>query len=70
MQMERIAVKDVTADELLERIRLLESKQGEAAGPKLDPFNQQEILSRLEVCSHLFVGVCLLMGSEEGAGER
>eukprot|EP00198_Chlamydomonas_reinhardtii_P013540 XP_001702877.1 flagellar associated protein [Chlamydomonas reinhardtii] len=47
-KMERIAVKDVTADELLERIRLLESKQGEAAGPKLDPFNQQEILSRLE----------------------
>ncbi|KAG2450578.1 hypothetical protein HYH02_005079 [Chlamydomonas schloesseri] len=47
-KMERIAVKDMTADELLERIKLLESKQGEAAGPKLDPFNQQEILSRLE----------------------
>ncbi|KAG2493370.1 hypothetical protein HYH03_008502 [Edaphochlamys debaryana] len=47
-KMERIAVKDVTADELLERIKMLESQQGEAAGAKLNPFNQQEILARLE----------------------
>ncbi|KXZ56196.1 hypothetical protein GPECTOR_1g17 [Gonium pectorale] len=47
-KMDRIAVKDVTADELLDRIRLLEARQGESAGPKLDPFNQQEILARLE----------------------
>jgi hypothetical protein len=47
--MERIAVKDVTADELLDRIKLLESQQGDAAGPKLNPFNQQEIIARVEV---------------------
>ncbi|GIL44494.1 hypothetical protein Vafri_1945 [Volvox africanus] len=47
-KMERIAVKDVTADELLHRIKLLEAQQGDAAGPKLNPFNQQEILNRLE----------------------
>ncbi|GLC33000.1 hypothetical protein PLESTB_000381800 [Pleodorina starrii] len=47
-KMDRIAVKDVTADELLARIKLLESQQGDAAGPKLNPFNQQEIISRLE----------------------
>ncbi|GFR47213.1 hypothetical protein Agub_g8894, partial [Astrephomene gubernaculifera] len=47
-KMDRIAVKDVQADELLDRIKLLESRQGDAAGPKLNPFNQQEILARLD----------------------
>ncbi|EFJ43882.1 hypothetical protein VOLCADRAFT_121376 [Volvox carteri f. nagariensis] len=47
-KMDRIAVKDVSADELLHRIKLLEAQQGDAAGPKLNPFNQQEILNRLE----------------------
>lgn len=44
----------MTADELLDRIKLLETKQADSLGEKLNPFNQQEVLARLAVrCARL-----------------
>lgn len=47
-KVDRIAVKDVQGDELLDRIRMLESSHADGGHAKLNPFDQKDILSRLE----------------------
>lgn len=47
-QMERIEVRDITSQELLSRVKMCEDALSAINHEKLSPFNQQEILTRLD----------------------
>ncbi len=49
LKMERISVKDVNSDELLERIRALEANQGGSRGATANPMVHHELMTRLQV---------------------
>jgi hypothetical protein len=47
-QVERLEARDLDGDEILRRVQICERKVHDVAGSKLSPFNQQQVLSRLE----------------------
>lgn len=53
VQMDRIAVKDVQGDEILDRVVLTEAKLNDLTGAKLSPFVQKDIIERLETLERL-----------------
>lgn len=48
VQVERLELRDITADEMVKRLRLVEQEVQDLSSSKLSPFNQQDIISRLD----------------------
>ncbi|KAJ9526604.1 hypothetical protein QJQ45_017632 [Haematococcus lacustris] len=70
LQVDRIAARDVSGEELLGRLRLCEDALSAINHEKLSPFNQQQILQRLDTveaqAAATQASVTAFLGSSEG----
>ena len=67
-QVEKIEARDIDGKELLQRVQTCEGKLEEFTASRLSPFNQQDIISRLEQLEQQ-AGTQRLAAAAEGEAE-